>query len=105
MGKKAKVTTRSEEGRREEAEGLHACWNKQLKCPGCGAHDPRHGTFNKDCAGKSDSKGQRYRRFVCRVTPGCRKSIGVTEFLQICTKISPDILHSTPPVLPLECMY
>ncbi|KAG0123336.1 hypothetical protein HOY82DRAFT_544251 [Tuber indicum] len=82
-----KDTTRLEDGRREQAEALFIQYNRILSCPGCGMCDASRGTFVKDCAGKKDEKGRRYRRFVCRITPDCSKSIGVSEFIRICQNL------------------
>ncbi|KAG0127684.1 hypothetical protein HOY82DRAFT_541845 [Tuber indicum] len=91
-----KENTRGENGHRAEAESLLLRFNKALSCPGCGA-------CNIDCAGKKDEHGRRYRRFVCRVTPGCKKSIGVTEFLQICRSImEKSSLCSSPTIVASE---
>ncbi|KAG0123175.1 hypothetical protein HOY82DRAFT_619551 [Tuber indicum] len=83
MKRMGRENTRAENGLRAEAESLHSRFNKLLSCPSCGANDSLRGTFIKDCAGKKDQDGRRYRRFVCRVTSTCKRSIGVTEFLQI----------------------
>ncbi|KAG0127686.1 hypothetical protein HOY82DRAFT_541847 [Tuber indicum] len=84
MKRIGRENTRAENGLRAEAESLHLHFNKLLSCPSCGANDSLRGTFIKDCAGKKDQDGRRYRRFVCRVTSTCKRSIGVTEFLQVC---------------------
>ncbi|KAG0128057.1 hypothetical protein HOY82DRAFT_541600 [Tuber indicum] len=96
MIRKRNENTRGENGHRAEAESLLLRFNKLLSCPGCGACD-------KDCAGKKDEDGRRYRRFVCRVTGGCKKSIGFTEFLQICrTVMEKSSLCGTPTIVASE---
>ncbi|KAG0125029.1 hypothetical protein HOY82DRAFT_543443 [Tuber indicum] len=80
----SKSLPRSENGRRIQAEDLHAVYNRDLQCPSCGYKDRYHGVFRKDCAGKADNEGRCYRRFVCRSQNKCGKSIGVTEFLGLC---------------------
>ncbi|KAG0134077.1 hypothetical protein HOY82DRAFT_537661 [Tuber indicum] len=100
MNRIQKENTREENGQRAEAESLHLLFNKQLSCPGCGASDTVRGAFIKDSAGKKDEHGRRYRRFVCRITSSCKKSIGVTEFLQICRPVmETSTLLSTPTVV------
>ncbi|KAG0127039.1 hypothetical protein HOY82DRAFT_542194 [Tuber indicum] len=69
----------------------------------CGACDKVRGTFIKDYSGKKDEDGRRYRRFVRRVTGGCKKLIGVTEFLQICRiVIEKRSLCGTPTIVASE---
>ncbi|RPA91097.1 hypothetical protein L873DRAFT_1795113 [Choiromyces venosus 120613-1] len=58
-----------------------------MACPNCGHQDAHCGAFNKDCAGKADGEGRRYRRFICRSNPRCGKSMGVTEFIEMCKDI------------------
>lgn len=83
----SQIALRLEDGKRLQAENLHALYNRKLKCANCGYANSQHGAFNKDSAGKADINGSRYRRFVCRSTRQCGKSIGVTEFLALCRRI------------------
>ncbi|KAG0126639.1 hypothetical protein HOY82DRAFT_542461 [Tuber indicum] len=78
------VLPRSENGKRLVAEDLHAEWNKNLSCPNCGYQNCLRGTFNKDSAGKADSSGSLYCRFLCLSGGPCLRSIGVTEFINLC---------------------
>ncbi|KAG0122983.1 hypothetical protein HOY82DRAFT_619734 [Tuber indicum] len=103
MNRIQKENTREENGQCAEAESLLLLFNKQLSCPGCGASDTVRGAFIKDSAGKKDEHGRLYRRFVCRFTSSCKKSIGVTEFLQICRPVmETSTLLSTPTVVASE---
>ncbi|KAG0126843.1 hypothetical protein HOY82DRAFT_542389 [Tuber indicum] len=103
MNRVQRENTRVENGSRAEAESLYLRFNKLLSCPGCGASDIARGAFIKDCAGKKDEHGRRYWRFVCRFTPSCKKSIGVTEFLQICRPVvEKSSLCGTPTIVASE---
>jgi len=92
MGKTIKGSLRPENGKREAADALHIRFNKLLHCPNCNFHGPFTGAFNKDSGGTPDVQGRGYRRFRCRSKPRCGKSLGVTEFLELCSKISTPVL-------------
>src|SRR5437868_8843711 len=95
MGKRTGIPPRGEDGKRDSAELLHARLNTSLRCPNCGFSDSFRGAFVKDVAGKADSDGRRYRRFVCRSQPRCGKSISVTDFINLCTSLPPRGRQST----------
>ena len=78
---------RSENGKREIADAMHEKYNKQLQCPACDFECGSRGAFNKDSGGTPDEVGRLYRRFKCRARPRCPKTLGVTEFLDMCQKL------------------
>ncbi|PWW72999.1 hypothetical protein C7212DRAFT_347595 [Tuber magnatum] len=84
MGRYSKTPLRTENGKQELADELHTKFNKQLTCPNCFFYNINRGAFNKDWGGTSDFDGSAYRRFKCRSCPTCGRTIGVTEFLELC---------------------
>jgi len=100
-----KITLRGENGKRDMADLLHNKWNKEIHCPNCSFHDPHCGAFNKDSGGNSDADGRRYRRFKCRSRLKCGKTLGVTEFIELCSKILPSSSLRNLPRLSPTCMY
>ena len=88
MGKSKQPYLRSENGKREIADTMHSKYNKQLQCPACDYQSQSHGAFNKDSGGTPDEIGRLYRRFKCRACPRCPKTMGVTELLDMCQKLS-----------------
>jgi len=105
MGKTIKGSLRSENGKREAADALHIRFNKLLHCPNCNFHSPFTGAFNKDSGGTPDVQGRGYRRFRCRSKPRCGKSLGVTEFLELCSKISTPVLLDNKQRVSATSMY
>ena len=87
MRKSKQPHLRSENGKREVADTMHSKYNKQLQCPACDFECSARGAFNKDCGGTPDNHGRLYRRFKCRSHPRCRKTLGVTELLDLCQKL------------------
>ena len=87
MGKSKQPFFRSEDGKREIADAMHSKYNKQLQCPACESERSIRGAFNKDSGGTPDEIGRLYRRFKCCAHPGCRKTLGVTELLDLCHKV------------------
>ena len=87
MGKSKQPHLRSENGKREVADTMHSKYNKQLQCPACDFECSTRGAFNKDCGGTPDNHGRLYRRFKCRSHPRCRKTLGVTELLDLCQNL------------------
>ena len=87
MGKSKQPYLRSENGKREVADTMHSKYNKQLQCPACDFECSTRGAFNKDSGGTPDKDGRLYTRFKCRAHPRCRKTLGVTELLDLCQKL------------------
>ena len=88
MGKSNQPYLRSENGKQEAPDELHLRFNKHLQCPACDFECSTRGAFNKDSGGTPDESGRLYRRFKCRDRKRCHKTLGVSELLAMCQKLS-----------------
>ncbi|PWW77196.1 hypothetical protein C7212DRAFT_343002 [Tuber magnatum] len=84
MVKHNKIVLRRENGRREVADTLYTQFNQELRCPKCPFLSATSRAFKQDSGGPMDSDGQGYRCFNCPSWATCGKTIGVTQFLDLC---------------------
>lgn len=87
---------RAEGTNAELADCIHNTFNAIISCPQC-LRVGSNGTFRKSSVGNMNSKGQRYRRFVCKcgellssfanqsfVRKDCTKTLSTTDFIEHC---------------------
>lgn len=92
-------TVRAEGIKTELADSIHNHFNAIITCPQC-MRVGINGTFRKSNAGNINSKGQRYRRFVCkcgellnsnenesRTRMSCTKTLSTTDFIKHCRQL------------------